>query len=35
MLPIAAAEFVRGAVVPAELALPVYLRDQVAHRPGG
>jgi tRNA threonylcarbamoyladenosine biosynthesis protein TsaB len=34
MLPIAAAEFARGAAVPAELALPVYLRDQVARRPG-
>lgn len=33
MLPIAAAEFVRGAVVSPDQALPVYLRDQVAQRP--
>jgi len=33
LLPIAAAEFQRGAVVTADHALPVYLRDQVAQRP--
>jgi len=33
LLPIAAVEFKRGAVVTAEHALPVYLRDQVAQRP--
>ena len=33
LLPIAAVEFQRGAVVNAEHALPVYLRDQVAQRP--
>jgi len=33
LLPIAAVEFQRGAVLPADQALPVYLRDQVAQRP--
>jgi len=33
LLPIAAVEFQRGAVVTAEQAVPVYLRDQVAQRP--
>ena len=33
LLPIAAVEFQRGAMVTAEQALPVYLRDQVAQRP--
>lgn len=33
LLPIAAVEFQRGAMVSAEQALPVYLRDQVAQRP--
>jgi tRNA threonylcarbamoyladenosine biosynthesis protein TsaB len=33
LLPIAAVEFQRGAVVTADQALPVYLRDQVAQRP--
>jgi len=33
LLPIAAVEFQRGAVVSADQALPVYLRDQVAQRP--
>ena len=32
MLPIAAVEFRRGAVISAEHALPVYLRDKVAQR---
>ena len=33
LLPLAVVEFHRGAVVSAEQALPVYLRDQVAQRP--
>lgn len=33
LLPIAAVEFQRGAVVSADQAWPVYLRDQVAQRP--
>ena len=32
---LAAVDFAAGRAVPAELALPVYLRNQVAQRPGG